>query len=265
MTEDEEYARSELYGLLSMLFYGPPSQVVLDLITDAAIEGEGALASGWRSLQRASGKTDQDRVRAEYEALFAGTGPAAVALCGSHYLSATALASLHNDLARLGLERSEHLKEGEDHFAALCDAMRSLHGNLPAQREFFGAHIQPWLVATALAVCGGWLVYEARTGGFRLLETPDDETPANWRCMAWVSAGLLLNALLITQVGFVLSCALLFTLAARGLRLSMGQVVTPARMLLDAAVGVVISAPTYWLFTKGLGLTLPGLTGTGWI
>lgn len=144
MTEDEEYARSELYGLLSMLFYGPPSQVVLDLITDAAIEGEGALASGWRSLQRASGKTDQDKVLQEYRTLFAGDGQPAVALCGSHYLSAAALASLHEDLARLGLERSEHLTEGEDHFAALCDAMRSLHGNLPAQRAFFGAHIQPW-------------------------------------------------------------------------------------------------------------------------
>ena len=67
MTEDEEYARSELYGLLAMLFYGPPSQVVLDLISDAAIEGEGVLADAWRVLQRASGKTDQDRAKDEYD------------------------------------------------------------------------------------------------------------------------------------------------------------------------------------------------------
>lgn len=128
-----------------------------------------------------------------------------------------------------------------------------------------GANFLPWLVATALLVCGGWLVYEARSGGFRALEAPDDETPANWRCMAWVSAGLLLNALLITHVGFVLSCTLLFVLAARGFRLSMGQDVPARRMLNDAAMGLVISAPAYWLFTKALGLTLPGLTRTGWI
>jgi putative tricarboxylic transport membrane protein len=128
-----------------------------------------------------------------------------------------------------------------------------------------GANFLPWLVATALLVCGGWLVYEARSGGFRALEAPDDETAANWRCMAWVSAGLLLNALLITHIGFVLSCTLLFVLAARGFRLSMGQDVPARRMLRDAATGLVISAPAYWLFTKALGLTLPGLTRTGWI
>ena len=128
-----------------------------------------------------------------------------------------------------------------------------------------GANFLPWLVAAALAVCGGWLVWEARTGGFRALDEPADETPANWRCMAWVSAGLLLNALLITRVGFVLSCTLLFVLAARGFRLSMGQAVPVARTLLDAVIGLMISAPAYWLFTKALGLTLPGLTRTGWI
>ncbi|WP_342118179.1 TorD/DmsD family molecular chaperone [Pseudoduganella sp. OTU4001] len=148
MTEDEEYARSELYGLLSMLFYGPPSQVVLDLITDAAIEGEGVLADAWRVLQRASGKTDQDRAKDEYETLFIGVGKPDVMLYGSYYLSGflmeKPLAALRSDLARLGLERSEHLSESEDHFAALCDAMRLLHGSIATQKEFFTTHIQPW-------------------------------------------------------------------------------------------------------------------------
>ena len=102
MTEDEEYARSELYGLLSMLFYGPPSQVVLDLIADAAIEGEGVLAEAWRFLQRASGKTDQDRAKDEYEALFIGVGKPDVMLYGSYYLSGflmeKPLAALRADL-----------------------------------------------------------------------------------------------------------------------------------------------------------------------
>lgn len=128
-----------------------------------------------------------------------------------------------------------------------------------------GANFLPWFVAVALAACGGCLLYEAGTGGFRAIDEPQDETPANWLCLAWVSAGLLANAALISYVGFVVSCAVLFVLAARGVRLSMGQEIPTARMLRDAFVGLVISAPTYWLFTKGLGLTLPGLTRTGWI
>jgi TorA maturation chaperone TorD len=148
MTEDEEYARSELYGVLSMLFYGPPSQAVLDLIEHAAIEGDGVLADAWRRLQNASSQTDAERARAEYESLFIGVGKPDVMLYGSYYLSGflmeKPLAALRDDLARLGLERSEHLAESEDHFAALCDAMRLLHGSIATQKEFFGAHIQPW-------------------------------------------------------------------------------------------------------------------------
>lgn len=141
MTEDEEYARSELYGVLSMLFYGPPSQAVLDLIEGAAIEGDGVLADGWRGLQAASSQTNAERAREEYESLFIGVGKPEVMLYGSYYVSGflmeKPLAALREDLARLGLERSEHLSESEDHFAALCDAMRLLHGSIATQKEFF--------------------------------------------------------------------------------------------------------------------------------
>jgi TorA maturation chaperone TorD len=146
MTEDEEYARSELYGVLAMLFYGPPSQAVLDLIEGAAIEGEGVRADAWRGLQAVSSQTSAESARDEYEALFIGVGKPDVMLYGSYYLSGflmeKPLAALRSDLARLGLERSEHLSESEDHFAALCDAMRLLHGNIATQKEFFANHIQ---------------------------------------------------------------------------------------------------------------------------
>lgn len=147
MTEDEEYARSELYGVLSMLFYGPPSQAVLDLIEGAAIEGDGVLADAWRGLQTASSTTDAERAREEYESLFIGVGKPEVMLYGSYYLSGflmeKPLAALREDLARLGLERSEHLSESEDHIAALCDAMRLLHGSIATQKEFLRAISNP--------------------------------------------------------------------------------------------------------------------------
>jgi putative tricarboxylic transport membrane protein len=84
--------------------------------------------------------------------------------------------------------------------------------------------------------------------------------------MAWVSAGILGNAALITTIGFILSCALCFTLAVRGLRISEGK---PAgdvmQTVRDVVIGMLISAPTFWLFTKFLAVNLPGLTGTGWL
>jgi putative tricarboxylic transport membrane protein len=137
-----------------------------------------------------------------------------------------------------------------------------------------GPAFLPWLVSAALAVCGVLLMIGSlRPGDPAAPERPPQDAPASdsaaaaadWRSMAWISAGLLLNAALISRLGFVLSCALLFALAARGFRRSMGQ---PAGLRLlgrDALIGLALSAPVYWLFTKGLGLTLPGLTKTGWL
>jgi len=130
-----------------------------------------------------------------------------------------------------------------------------------------GADFMPWLVAGALTLCGVLLIAQAMRGGYRAMPEDYASTPApHWVGMAWLSAGLLLNAALITHIGFIASCALLFTLAARGFRLSMGagraRAVDWAR---DVLVGAAISAPVFWMFTKLLGLTLPGLTSSGWI
>ncbi|HWP17660.1 MAG TPA: tripartite tricarboxylate transporter TctB family protein [Burkholderiaceae bacterium] len=128
-----------------------------------------------------------------------------------------------------------------------------------------GPNFLPWLVAAALAVCGAWLAWEACTGGFRRQTGEPASGGACWTGLAWVSAGLVLNALLITRLGFVLSCALLFACAARGFRRSEGQPADAARALRDVLIGLAISAPAYWVFTKGLGLALPALTSAGWI
>jgi putative tricarboxylic transport membrane protein len=129
-----------------------------------------------------------------------------------------------------------------------------------------GPNFLPWLVSAAMGLCGVLLIYEARTGGYRNMEEPSGAPRGDWHSMAWVSAGILGNAALITTIGFVLSCALCFTLAVRGLRISEGKAAGSAMQTLkDGVIGVLIAAPTFWLFTKFLAVNLPGLTGTGWI
>lgn len=129
-----------------------------------------------------------------------------------------------------------------------------------------GPNFLPWVVAVAMALCGGWLLWEARTGGYRQMETPSGAARGDFGALAWVSAGILANAALITSIGFVLSCALCYLLAVRGLRASEGKPAGDVRRTVrDAVTGMVIAAPVFWLFTKVLAVNLPGVTGTGWL
>jgi len=129
-----------------------------------------------------------------------------------------------------------------------------------------GPNFLPWAIAAALCACGLWLLYEARTGGFRDLEPPSGAEHGDWKALAWVAAGIVANALLIERVGFVLACALCYTLAVHGLRSAEGRPWGgPRKVLLDAVTGMLVAAPVYWLFTQILKVNLPGLTATGWL
>lgn len=129
-----------------------------------------------------------------------------------------------------------------------------------------GPNFLPWLVAGVLTLCGGLILREVFTGGFRQMEAPAGAAHGWWAGLVWVSAGMLANAALITTIGFVLSCALTYLLAVQGLRRAQGQAAAAPRVLLvDLVTGLAIAAPVYWIFTKFLAINLPGLTATGWI
>ncbi len=130
-----------------------------------------------------------------------------------------------------------------------------------------GPNFLPWLCAVVLAVCGAWLVWEARTGGFREASDPGGHPKADMGSFVWVSAGLLVNAALIGTAGFVVSCTLCYVLAVQGLRRASGQpqARSPGTWARDVLTGVLISAPVFWLFTQFLAINLPGLTETGWL
>jgi TorA maturation chaperone TorD len=156
---DEETARSELYGLLALVFYAPPtSELIADLraaATDAPAAGA-FLEEPWRALVGAARELSDDAIRSEYNTLFGGMGKPEVYLYGSHFLSGflneKPLAKLRTDLASLGLARDDAMSETEDHVAYLCEVMRYLIAsddvavaNLTRQREFFATHLQPWV------------------------------------------------------------------------------------------------------------------------
>ncbi len=129
-----------------------------------------------------------------------------------------------------------------------------------------GPNALPWLVSVVLMVCGGWLVWEARTGGYREMEAPSGAERGDWRAVAWVVAGVVANASLITTMGFILACGLCFALAVRGLRMAEGKPGGAAKQsAIDLLTGVAIAAPVFWMFSKLLAINLPGLTANGWL
>ncbi len=138
---------------------------------------------------------------------------------------------------------------------------------IPANAGYAGVgpNFLPWVVSAALGLCGLTLIRKARRGGFRHMEDHGGEHPY-WAGFAWMSTGMLLNAALITQIGFILSCVLCFVMAARGLRTAQARPsLGVGSWLTDIFVAFMIAAPVYWMFTKFLGINLPGLTESGWL
>ena len=129
-----------------------------------------------------------------------------------------------------------------------------------------GPNFLPWVVAISLVGCGLLIIREARTGGFRAMDPPSGTEQGYWPAFAWVSAGLLANAALITTIGFIFSCTLCYVMAVQGLRRAGGQEAgRPRSVAIDIVTGAAIAAPVYWAFTQFLGINLPGITGTGWL
>lgn len=129
-----------------------------------------------------------------------------------------------------------------------------------------GPNFLPWVVGIALLLCGAALLLEAVRGGFREFDAGLDGQAGDWPGFAWVSAGVVSTALLITTLGFIVSCTLCFVLAVRGFKSAQGALDLSLRAwLVDAGIGAAIAAPVFWMFTKLLAISLPGLTATGWL
>ena len=155
---DEELARAELYGLLALLYYAPPSADLLARLQAAATDAPAAgalLEAPWRALVGLAREMPGSAIQAEYDSLFGGIGKPEIYLYASWYLSGflneKPLARLRADLSVLGLVRDEGVSDSEDQIACLCEVMRYLiaaeegaPADLTRQREFFASHLQSW-------------------------------------------------------------------------------------------------------------------------
>lgn len=131
----------------------------------------------------------------------------------------------------------------------------------PAEKGFaiLGAHVYPCAVAVFLGSIGALMGFQAVTGGLRNVSDSEkmaQAQPGGKTGATWVTAGLAGLALLISHIGFVLAAALLFACSARGFG--------SRRPVRDIAIGIALTLPVYWLFTTGLGVTLPPLVNA-WI
>lgn len=158
---DEETARSELYGLLALMYYAPPATELIAKLRLAVTEAPTAgafLEEPWRALVGLSREMTDAAIQDEYDALFGGVGKPEVYLYASHFLSGflneKPLARLRTELNSLGLARGDSMLDTEDHIAYLCEVMRYLIAgddvavaNLTRQRAFFTSYLQPWVLA----------------------------------------------------------------------------------------------------------------------
>jgi TorA maturation chaperone TorD len=159
----EDQARADYYALLASLFYRAPDDRLLQAIAIAEPPG-GTLAAPWGLMAEAASIVPEEAVREEYDAVFVGVGRPPVMLFGSFYLAGfmmeKPLADLRAELSRLGFVRAAHVREPEDHLAAICDVMRAMIlgdvGRKPFpvadQAAFFLTYVKPWVFACTSAI-----------------------------------------------------------------------------------------------------------------
>lgn len=142
--------RTDIYLMLASLFRAPPSQSQLQFLADLEIEDNSSVMSQcWLALRHAAQHTDVDSLEEEYQWLFIGIGRGEVVPFASWHLTGSLmgkpLADLRQHMTQIGLQRSDSVKEPEDHIAALCESMAWLISDTPEQQgEFFHRHIGSW-------------------------------------------------------------------------------------------------------------------------
>ncbi len=153
----EDHLRSGMYVLLGGLLRKVPEQDLLNMLAGiedvVSANGSGPLGRALAMLKLAGNSVSEDALEHEYHTLFIGLGRGELVPFASWYMTGylmeKPLGILRQDLKRLGFERQEGVHEPEDHAAALCEVMAMLieseEHSESAARNFFTAHLEPWM------------------------------------------------------------------------------------------------------------------------
>ena len=155
MVDETDLARAQEYTLLSTLLLRSPDAELLQRLR--GLRGDDSpLGVAHQVLADAAARVDADSVSREYFALFIGLGRGELLPYASYYLTGFVhgrpLATLRQDLQRLGLERAETHSEPEDHAGILLEIMAGLAGGViagpaGAEQSFFQDHLSAWIGA----------------------------------------------------------------------------------------------------------------------
>ena len=151
--DDVDTARALEYALLATLLLRAPDAALLSRLS--SLRGDATpLGVAHIALADAAARARTDAVEREFFALFIGIGRGELLPYGSYYLTGflheRPLARLREDLAAIGVTRSEATAEPEDHAGILCEIMSGLaSGALPAPAgsdlTIFERHMAPWI------------------------------------------------------------------------------------------------------------------------
>lgn len=148
--EQQQSMRSDIYLLLATLFRQAPTKDLIDFLANLEFEDNGtSMGQAWSELSSASANANVEELEDEYQELFIGIGRGEVVPFASWHLTGSLmekpLAEIRTHLHQLGLERSEYVKEPEDHIAALLETMAYLCVQPDVlQKSFFNKHVAPW-------------------------------------------------------------------------------------------------------------------------
>lgn len=151
---DEDALRVHLYRLLAHYLAAPPSEADLQLAAGLSASKGTPLGDRVIALAEAARSTTAEREADAYQTLFIGLGRGVFVPFGSYYLTGflheKPLARLREDMAALGIARSDDVSEPEDHIASVLEMMGGLiggdfgTGSLEVQRSFFESHVGSW-------------------------------------------------------------------------------------------------------------------------
>jgi len=151
--DEVDAARAQEYALLAALLTRAPDAALLTGLSKLRADAS-PLGLAHAALAEAADKATVKSVEREFFDLFIGLGRGDLLPYGSYYLTGflheRPLARLRDDLARIGIARSDGVVEPEDHAGILCEIMSGLASRrLPAppdsDRVIFDKHMAPWI------------------------------------------------------------------------------------------------------------------------